>query len=154
MDFSLVFCLFSYSKWFFLHFNFTAVSSQLATTVVAYKHLDESFLTHFCHESIFYNFRAPDIQPPPSKKPHLEPKLEPKLEPVPASSSHKPHKEKKKEKKEKKHKDKKKHKKNKKHKKHKSMDKMLPEIDLGLNEASQGLSSGSSTPSPPTSPKA
>jgi len=98
--------------------------------------------------------RAPDIQPPPSKKPHLEPKLEPKLEPVPATSSHKPHKEKKKEKKEKKHKDKKKHKKNKKHKKHKSMDKMLPDIDLGLNEASQGLSSGSSTPSPPTSPKA
>ena len=69
------------------------------------------------------------------------------------SSSHK-HKEKKKDKKEKKHKDKKKHKKSKKHKKHKSMDKMLPEIDLGLNEASQGLSSGSSTPSPPTSPKA
>ena len=80
--------------------------------------------------------------------------MEPKLDPVPTSSSHKPHKEKKKEKKEKKHKDKKKHKKNKKHKKHKSMDKMLPEIDLGLNEASQGLSSGSSTPSPPTSPKA
>ena len=99
------------------------------------------------------NFRISDIQPPPSKKAHLEPKLE---QPSPtassASSSHK-HKEKKKDKKEKKHKDKKKHKKNKKHKKHKSMDKMLPEIDLGLNEASQGLSSGSSTPSPPTSPK-
>ena len=34
MDFSMVYCLFSYSQWFFLHFNFTAVSSQLATTVV------------------------------------------------------------------------------------------------------------------------
>ena len=32
-DFSTVYCLFSYSQWFFLHFNFTAVSSQLATTV-------------------------------------------------------------------------------------------------------------------------
>ena len=30
----MVYCLFSYSQWFFLHFNFTAVSSQLATTVV------------------------------------------------------------------------------------------------------------------------
>ena len=35
MDFSMVYCLFSYSQWFFLHFNFTAVSSQLATTVTA-----------------------------------------------------------------------------------------------------------------------
>ena len=33
MDFSMVYCLFSYCQWFFLHFNFTAVSSQLATTV-------------------------------------------------------------------------------------------------------------------------
>ena len=33
MDFSMVYCLFSYSQWFFLHFNFTAISSQLATTV-------------------------------------------------------------------------------------------------------------------------
>ena len=29
----MVYCLFSYFQWFFLHFHFTAVSSQLATTV-------------------------------------------------------------------------------------------------------------------------
>ena len=41
MDFSMVYCLFSYSQWFFLHFNFTAVSSQLATTVaVVIQHVD------------------------------------------------------------------------------------------------------------------
>ena len=32
-DFSMVYCLFSYSQWCFQHLNFTAVSSQLATTV-------------------------------------------------------------------------------------------------------------------------
>ena len=65
-------------------------------------------------------------QPPPAKKPNLEP-------------VHKEKKEKKKKK------DKKKHKK---HKNKKKKSKNF-EIDLGLNETSQqGLSSGSSTPSP------
>ena len=40
-DFSMGYCSFSSSQWFFLHFNFTAVPSQLATTVL---HLSESQL--------------------------------------------------------------------------------------------------------------
>ena len=137
-------------------FKFQPISNKKALFSFTYCHCKKNdFQTSLEKKKIlYYNFRITDVQPPPSKKAHLEPKLE---QPSPTasstSSSHK-HKEKKKDKKEKKHKDKKKHKKSKKHKKHKSMDKMLPEIDLGLNEASQGLSSGSSTPSPPTSPKA
>jgi membrane protein involved in colicin uptake len=91
------------------------------------------------------------LEQPPSKKANLAPEAAAastaSAATASATSSHK-HKEKKKKK------DKKKHKKHK-HKKHKksNIDKMLPDIDLGLNEASQGLSSGSSTPSPSTSPK-